>query len=107
MFLYVQGLIERAKESVLEHLESLDCYDVAEVEETAPTVLGGILKHGREIQLVIRPAYSGEVIIYYPAERSVLDFIDDAELWADTGDRQFQVTLGHILKTTEIQKFPV
>ena len=107
MFIYVQSLIEQAKQSVLEHLETLDQYDVSESEEVAPTVLGGILKHDREIQIVVRPAYSGEVIIYYPAERSVLDFIDDAELWADVGDRQFQVTLGHVLKTTKIQKFPV
>lgn len=107
MFLFVQGLISRAKNAVETHLRGLSEYDLDEMEETAPTVLGGIKKHGREIQIVVRPAYSGEVIIYYPAERSVLDFVDGSELWADTGDRQFQVTLGHILKKTKIQKFPI
>lgn len=107
MFLIVQGLISRAKTAVEAHLQTLPQYDLSEVEETAPTVLGGIKKHGREIQIVVRPAYSGEVIIYYPAERSVLDFVDGSELWADTGERQFEVTLGHILKKTKIQKFPV
>ncbi|MEM9368728.1 MAG: hypothetical protein AAGD07_22275 [Planctomycetota bacterium] len=107
MFLFVQGLISRAKNAVEAHLRGLAEYDLDEMEETAPTVLSGIKKHGREIQIVVRPAYSGEVIIYYPAERSVLDFVDGSELWADTGDRQFQVTLGHILKKTKIQKFPI
>lgn len=107
MFLFVQGLISRAKSAVVAHLQNLTDYDLSEMEETAPTVLGGIKKHGREIQIVVRPAYSGEVIIYYPAERSVLDFVDGSELWADTGDRQFEVTLGHILKKTKIQKFPI
>lgn len=107
MFLFVQGLITRAKSAVAAHLQNLPEYDLSEMEETAPTVFGGIKKHGREIQIVVRPAYSGEVIIYYPAERNVLDFVDGSELWADTGDRQFEVTLGHILKKTRIQKFPI
>ena len=107
MFIFVQGLISRAKAAVKAHLRGLADYDLDEMEETAPTVMSGIKKHGREIQIVVRPAYSGEVIIYYPAERSVLDFVDGSELWADTGNRQFQVTLGHIIKKTRIQKFPV
>jgi hypothetical protein len=106
MFLYVQGLIEKAKAVVIQHLKTLRNYDVDDVESTAPTILGGILKNGLEIQIVVRPAYNGEVIIYYDAERDVLDY-EYSELWAATSAGATCVTLGHILKTTGIVKFPI
>ncbi len=106
MFLYVQGLIEQAKAGVIEHLKTLQNYDIDNVEPTAPTVLGGILKDGREIQIVVIPAYNGEVIIYYEAERDVLDY-EYSELWADTSTKPVCVTLGHILKKAGIVKFPI
>ncbi|HQZ65534.1 MAG TPA: hypothetical protein PLY87_10685 [Planctomycetaceae bacterium] len=106
MFLYVQSLIERAKASVIAHLRTLRDYDVVNVESTAPTILGSVLKDGREIQIVVRPAYNGEVIIYYEAERDVLDY-EYSELWADTSTKPTCVTLGHILKKTGIVKFPI
>ena len=106
MFEFAQELIETAKGQVIEHLRSLPNYDVTNVEETAPTVLGGILKDNREIQVVARPGKSGVVIIYYSAERDTLDFAD-SELWVDTGIWVQKVTLGHILKTTGITKFPI
>lgn len=107
MFAYVQNLIRAAKSNILNHLKSLPNYDLTDCEETAPTVLGGILKDGKEVQIVVRPAYNREVIIYYSAERDVLDFLGDSELWVDTGTTQFQVTLGYLLKKTQIHKFPV
>jgi hypothetical protein len=55
---------------------------------------------------VVRPAYDGTVIIYYQSERDVLDFVDH-ELWVDTGDDVRRITFGHILKTTNIRRFPV
>ena len=106
-FIFVQALIKKAKKNVIAHLERLPNYDLPGAEETAPTVIAGITKSGRDLQIVIRPAYSGEVIIYYSAERDVLDFDDDAELWVDTEDGQFQVTLGQLLKKTNIHKFPI
>jgi hypothetical protein len=106
MFVYAQSLIARAKEAILAHLRALENYDVTGAEETAPTVFAGIFKDGRELTVVARPAYDGEVIIYYGSERDVLDF-EDSELWIDDGAQPRRVTLGHLLKTTQIRRFPV
>ena len=106
MFVYAQSLIARAKEAILAHLGTLENYDVTGAEETAPTVLAGIVKDGRDLTVVARPAYDGEVIIYYGSERDVLDF-EDSELWVDDGVQPQRVTLGHLLKTTQIRRFPV
>jgi hypothetical protein len=106
MFVYAHSLIARAKEAILAHLGKLENYDVTDAEETAPTVIAGIVKDGRELTVVARPAYDGEVIIYYGSERDVLDF-EDSELWVDDGVQPRRVTLGHLLKTTQIRRFPV
>lgn len=103
---YAQNLIEVAKNRIIAHLRTLSIYDLTNVEQTAPTILAGITKDGREIQIVARPGASGKVIIYYSAERDTLDYVD-SELWVDTGDAPLRVTLGHILKTTGIKKFPI
>ena len=106
MFVYAQSLIARAKEAILAHLGTLENYDITGAEATAPTVFAGIVKDGRELTVVGRPAYDGEVIIYYGSERDVLDF-EDSELWIDDGKQPRRVTLGHLLKTTQIRRFPV
>ena len=106
MFVYAHSLITSAKERIIEHLRGLENYDVTGLEETAPTVLAGIVKDGRPLTIVARPAYDGEVIIYYGSERDVLDF-EDSELWIDDGQQARRITLGQILKTTEIRRFPV
>jgi hypothetical protein len=106
MFFLAQSLIRKAKKSVVDHLLTLDEYDLSEMDETALTVLAGVKKDGREVTIVVRPAYDGTVIIYYQSERDVLDFVDH-ELWVDTGDDVRRITFGHILKTTDIRRFPV
>jgi hypothetical protein len=106
MFVYAQSIIKRAKERIIEHLRTLPSYDLLEIDETAPTVLAGIRKDGRPLMIVARPAHDGEVIIYYGSERDVLDF-ENSELWVYDGTRARRVTLGHILKTTQIRRFPV
>ena len=106
MFVLAQSLIRKAKKRVVDHLMQLDEYDLSEMDETALTVLAGIKKDGREVTIVVRPAYDGTVIIYYQSERDVLDFVDH-ELWVDTGDDVRRITFGHILKTTDIRRFPV
>ena len=106
MFVYAQSLIGRAKQNVIQHLSTLSNYDITNSEEIAPTVLSGIKKDNNEINIVVRPAYSGEVIIYYGAERDILDY-EQAELWIDRGTEQKRITLGHILKKAEIRKFPI
>ena len=82
MFVLAQSLIRKAKKRVVDHLMQLDEYDLTEMDETALTVRAGIKKEGREVTIVVRPAYDGTVIIYYQSERDVLDFVD-CELWVD------------------------
>jgi hypothetical protein len=106
MFMYVQGLIKTANKAITEHLANLPDYDLSEMEQVSPTVFGGIQKHGVPIYIVCRPAYDGEVIIYYSSEKNALDY-ETSELWVDEGNDVKQITLGHILKTSNIVKFPI
>jgi hypothetical protein len=106
MFVYAQSLIKQAKVRVKTHLLTLSEYDLSEMDETAATVLAGVKHKGREVNIVVRPAYDGTVIIYYQSERDVLDF-EDHELWVDTGKDVRRITFGHILKKTDIRRFPI
>lgn len=107
MFVYVQSLIKRAKESIIAHLETLDNYNLDNLDTTtAPTVLAGILKDEKEISIVTRPAYNKEVIIYYGSERDILDYVP-SELWVDDGIHPKMISLGHLLKKAKIVKFPI
>jgi hypothetical protein len=106
MFVYAQSLIRKAKERVIAHLSTLQEYDLTDCDETAVTVLAGVKKDGREVTIVVRPAYDGTVIIYYQSERDVLDFVDH-ELWVDIGTDVRRITFGHILKKTGIRRFPI
>ena len=106
MFVYAQTLIQNAKDSVIAHLKTLDEYDVTDLQETATTILAGVTHNDRDVQIVVRPAYDGTVIIYYQSEQDVLDY-EDYELWVDTGAEVRRITFGHILKTTEIRRFPI
>jgi len=106
MFVYAQSLIKKAKGRVKAHLLTLAEYDLSEMDETALTVLAGVKKDDRDVNIVVRPAYDGTVIIYYQSEKDVLDY-EDHELWVDTGKDVRRITFGHILKTTEIRRFPI
>ena len=106
MFVFAQSLINKAKARVMAHLRTLVEYDLSEMDETAPTVLAGVKKDGRDVNVVVRPAYDGTVIIYYQSEKDVLDY-EDHELWVDTGKDVRRITFGHILKTTQIRRFPI
>lgn len=106
MFIYAQTLIKESKKRVITHLSELDEYDLADMDETAPTVLAGVKKNERDVTIVVRPAYDGTVIIYYQSERDVLDY-EDHELWVDTGKEVRRITFGHILKKTHIRRFPI
>ena len=106
MFLYAQTLIKKTKKRVIAHLSTLDECDLTDIEEIAPTIYAGVKHDGRDVQIVVRPAYDGTVIIYYQSERDVLDF-EDHELWVDTGKDVRRITFGHILKKTAIRRFPI
>ncbi|KQS45893.1 hypothetical protein ASG38_14870 [Flavobacterium sp. Leaf359] len=107
MFVYAQSHIARAKKAVIDHLATLPDYDLSEMDdETAPTILAGIYKHGQQISIVVRPAYNFEVIIYYGSEKNILDY-ESSELWIEDPIEVRRISLGHILKTAQIRKFPV
>lgn len=107
MFVYVQSLIRKAKQNIIAYLETLPNYDLSQLDETtAPTILAGISKGGEHISIVARPAYNGEVIIYYGSERDILDY-EPSELWIDDGVAPRKISLGHILKRAQIIKFPI
>ena len=107
MFVYVQTLIAKAKKRVIAHLQGLIEYDLSEMDDqTATTVLAGVLKNGNPISIVFRPAYDSQVIIYYGSELDILDY-EHSELWVDDGQEVKQISLGRILKTTGIRKFPI
>lgn len=106
MFVLAQSLIKKAKARVKAHLSTLKGYDLSEMDETAVTILAGVKHDGRDVTIVARPAYDGTVIIYYQSEKDVLDFVDH-ELWVDTGPDVRRITFGHILKKTEIRRFPI
>lgn len=107
MFVYVQSLIKTAKSNIIAHLETLDNYNLDNLDDTtAPTILAGILKDEKEISIVARPAYNKEVIIYYGSERDILDY-EPSELWVDDGEKPKMISLGHLLKKAKIVKFPI
>lgn len=107
MFVLAQTFIAKAKQRVIDHLKTLDEYDLSLMDDqTATTVLAGIYKNNQPISIVFRPAYNGEVIIYYGSERDTLDY-ESSELWVDDSTDVKQITLGHILKSAQIRKFPI
>lgn len=106
MFIAAATFIEKAKKAIIEHLKTLEKYDISEAEFTSTTTLGGVKKNNGDIDIVCRPAYKNEVIIYYQAEKDVLDY-QDSELWIDSKFGVKRISLGHILKTAQIHKFPV
>jgi len=107
MFEYVQNLISRSKNNVIEYLNNQPDYDTSEQEDLATTVIGGIKKQGLPIHVVVRPSDNGQVIVYYSSEKDTLDY-ENAELWIDNGkDKPRHLTLGKILKNTGINKIPV
>lgn len=107
MLEYVQRLLKRAKKNVFDYLNDLPEYDCTEWEEISSTVIGGVLKEGELISIVVRPSDNGSVIIYYGAEKDALDY-GRSELWVEDGKANpIHLTLGKILKFTRINKIPV
>lgn len=107
MFLFAEILINRAKQRIIDHIQTLDKYDCNEMDEVSTTVIRGIKKEGVELSIVVRPSDYGKVIIYHGAEKDILDY-EYAELWIDNGvDTPRHLTLGRILKNTGINKIPV
>lgn len=108
MYETAQKLIARAMDNIKAHLITLNEYECEDIEQTAPTVLGGIIKNGKDISVIARPSDDGKIVIgYYESEIPVLE-LDGNELWYEDGKSEpKQLTLGALLKKTEITRIPV
>lgn len=104
---YIQQRIPRAVTNVIEHLKKLPEYDCSYYFEIADSIIGGITKNGNEITVVARPSDNDQVLIYGTSEFDVLEYVD-AELWYEDGINVPQkITLGQLLKKTEINRIPI
>lgn len=106
-FEYVKRILERARKAVFKYLASLSEYDVSSPIEVTSTIFI-IKKYDKEIVLIIRPSDYGQVILYYGAERDVLDYEKEYELWVEDGSgKPQQITFGKMLKLTGINRIPL
>jgi len=104
---YIQSLLPRSKERVLEYLNSLDEYNCDNVDSSALTVLSGITKYGQDIYIIPRPSDYGKVIIHYPSELDTLEYAD-SELWYEDGTSiPRKLTFGKLLRDTKINQIPI
>lgn len=104
---YIQKLIPRAVKNVMAYLEKLSEYDCTNSYMIADSVIGGISKNGNDITIVARPSDNNQVLLYYTSEFDVLDYVD-AEFWYEDGIHYpKQITLGQILKETNINRIPI
>ena len=106
-FDFVKAILERSKNAVFAFLETMPEYDVSEPVNLTNTIFI-IKKYGKEMVLITRPSDYEQVILYYGAEKDILDFEKDYELWVEDGKTApQQITFGKILKLTGINRIPL
>lgn len=104
---FVQNLLNRSKENILNYLKSKQEYNLDNIIEVDKTIFL-VSKNNEEIYIITRPSDFGQIIIYYDTERDVLDYEKDWEIWVENGrDKPSKITFGKILKTTGINKIPL
>jgi len=113
LFSYVQDILERSKNKIIEFLEKKEDengvkeYDVSDPIRISNTIFV-IKKHGKDIYLITRPSDYGQIILYYDTELDMLDYEKDCELWVEDDESEPQkITFGKILKLTGINKIPL
>ncbi|PYE49777.1 ATP-binding protein [Paenibacillus barcinonensis] len=107
MFNYVQTIIERSKNKIIDFLNKKPEYDVSNPIPITNTIFI-IKKHDSEIYLITRPSDYGQVILYYSSELDVLDYEKDCELWVeDKANGPQKITFGKMLKLTGVNKIPL
>ncbi len=108
LFSYVQDILERSKNKILEFLDKKKSeYDVSDPIRISNTIFV-IKKHGTEIYLITRPSDYGQIILYYDTELDMLDYEKDCELWVEDDKSEPQkITFGKILKLTGVNKIPL
>lgn len=108
----VDELIQRSKLNIYNQLSKNPKYKVSntfedwEAEKMSTTVFKAIKDDTEELLIVVRPSDEGKIIFYEEQELSALDS-NNYELWVDNGEKVCQLTLGDILKTTNITVIPL
>ena len=101
---YVLEIINRAKQNVRRHLESLEDYDCSAWYEHGITYISGVLKQNTPIEIIVRPSDNKKIIFYYLEEKQVLSVMN-SELWVENGQTlPHQVTLGMVLQIKNINQ---
>lgn len=104
---YIKQLIPKAVKKIMNHLESLPEYDCSKQYIISESIIGGITKNGNEIAIVARPSDDNKLLLKYTSEFDVLHYVD-SELWYVHDDNiPRQLTLGHLLKETKINRIPI
>lgn len=107
----IDELINRSIRNVFQELHDNPTYDIPETlqkwetKKLSQTVFKA-KKNENEIFIVIRPSDDDKIIFHEDKELSVLDS-NFYELWTDNGSIVKQITLGDILKTTNISAIPL
>jgi hypothetical protein len=105
--LFVERLISRAVDNVIQYLDKFSEYDCKNHYEIAPSIIGGVTKGGQDLTIIARPSDNGAVLLYYTSEFDVLEYVD-AEFWCEDGVNVPQkITMGHLLKMTKINRIPI
>ena len=104
---YVNQILERAKNNIIDYLKMKPEYDLTNIIEIDKTMFI-IEKNNEQIYLIARPSDYRYVAIYYDSERNMLDYNKDWELWVEDGKKEPEkLTFGKILKLTGINKIPL
>ena len=102
----VMKMINRSKENVYQKIKTLTEYDCTNWRETSLTTVAGIIKNGKEIELVIRPGDGNQIILFYEQEFITLEK-NINELWYDLETEQAIYTFGKFLKKAKISRMPI
>lgn len=108
----IDQMIERSTENVYNYLQKNGKYEVPDTFEEwnarklSTTVFKATKDGNIDLLIVIRPSDEDRVIFYEEQELSALDS-NKYELWTDNGEKIRQLTLGDILKTTNITVLPL
>jgi hypothetical protein len=107
IFIYVQEILERSKNNILIHLNTLAEYDIENVIPISNTIFI-VKKNSEEIYIIARPSDYSQIIIYYDSEIDILDYEKDCELWIEDGkNTPEKITFGKILRLTGVNKIPL
>ena len=107
IFKYVKEILERSKNNILKHLDTLTEYDVENAIPISNTIFV-VRKNDEKIYVIARPSDYNQIIIYYDSEVDILDYEKDCELWIEDGKSlPEKITFGKILRLTGVNKIPL